>query len=839
MDEAKKIFLDALDLAPGSRTEFLAGACRGDDELRRKIERWLTAHDRADSLLANRQALQTRPAARPAREVQAGDRVGPYRLVEHLGEGGFGVVFLAEQEEPVRRVVALKIVKSDVASSGVLARFEHERRALALMDHPNIARALDAGTMDDGRPYFVMERVSGRSLVDHFVANALPLRARLELLLVVCRAVEHAHRKGLVHRDLKPTNVLVTEIDGKAVPKVIDFGVVKAIGGDLASDLDLTIAGQIVGTPSYMSPEQLRGDADVDTRADIWSLGAMLYEAVAGTRPFESSQSLAEFTSRVLERDPARPSDVAARRLDSSTLGPVPRDLDWITLRCLEKDRDRRYASASELAADLENLLADRPVTAAPPSALYRLEKAIRRHRLAALSIAGVMIAALLGLTMSARAWMETHRQAAVAAAVARFLSDDVLGAAAPSARPNEGKDVSLREVLTAAARKLDDAVARGGAFEGDHRIEGSIRRTIGETFLALGEPSAALPHLERAASLAASEFGDAHRTTLECSGRVGVALRALGRLEESAAILRSVLAGWREEDEATRRDLEKAVQDLALTETARGNRQDAIALADELEALLELDRKEFGDAAVAKGLRQNLATILARCGQHDRAEPYFIAALEASERELGEDDPSTLTARVNFAAFLRARGRGGEAGQILEDVIERQLRVLGPEHPDTLASAYNLGEILLDRGEAARAVPLLRDAAAAAEKVHGERHEHTLHLRAAHGRALEATGDLEGALAEYRSALAGARAQFGAAHVATVKFLTDEASALLALGRDEEAESALRESARSAIEVFGKEHRNSQLLRENLERFLRKRGRIEEADALMAGGAP
>ena len=395
--QAKSIFLCLIEEhTPEAWPEYLDEACGNDRHLRDKVEKLLRGHQRLDAFHESQGALD-----RFADETcaQTGNQIGPFTLREQIGEGGMGVVYVAEQTEPVKRKVALKIVKPGMASKDVLARFEAERQALAIMDHPNIARIIDAGTTESGQPYFVMELVCGVPLTEFCDQHALTTEQRLQIFLKVCRAVQHAHQKGIIHRDLKPSNVLVASIDGEAVPKVIDFGVAKATGPRLTKETVYTQLSQLVGTPLYMSPEQVElGVADVDTRSDVYSLGVLLYELLTGSAPFDGETlkqaGFDEMRRIIREEEPPKPSaminTLAAAALSTAAerRGSDPRtlsvafrgELDWLVMRCLEKDRDRRYESAAAMADDVERFLVNQPVIARPPSTMYRFKKFVQRN---------------------------------------------------------------------------------------------------------------------------------------------------------------------------------------------------------------------------------------------------------------------------------------------------------------------------------------------------------------------------------------------------------------------------------------------------------------------------
>src|SRR5947209_6530001 len=422
--DVKSIFGQALEIAGAAdRAAFLDEACAGDAALRADVAGLLGALEQAGGFLHRPAAADGGTGAYVPPSEGPGTRVGPYKLLQQIGEGGMGTVFMAEQQEPVRRKVAVKIIKPGMDSAQVLARFEAERQALAMMDHQNIARVLDVGTTASGRPYFVMELVHGVPITQFCDDNQLTPRERLALFVPVCQAIQHAHQKGIIHRDVKPSNVLVTMYDDKPVPKVIDFGVAKAVEQRLTEKTMFTQFGALVGTFEYMSPEQAEMNAfGVDTRSDIYSLGVLLYELLTGTTPLERKRlravALDEMVRLIKEEEAPRPSVrlsssnnlpkiAAARKTEPARLSKLVRgEIDWIVMKCLEKDRSRRYDTASGLARDVERYLADEPVEACPPSARYRLSKFARKYKkplatvaaFAVLLVAGVVLSTLLAV---------------------------------------------------------------------------------------------------------------------------------------------------------------------------------------------------------------------------------------------------------------------------------------------------------------------------------------------------------------------------------------------------------------------------------------------------------
>src|SRR6185436_2166077 len=446
----KAVFCEALEITdPEQRRLFLDQACGADQALRKQVEKLLALSQSAGDFFQDCAPALEPEAADAARVLSAAESalepeipetkcIGPYKLLQKLGEGGYGVVYMAEQEEPIRRRVALKIIKLGMDTKNVIARFEAERQALALMDHPNIARVLDAGATETGRPYFVMELVYGVKITDYCDQNRVSMRERLELFVEVCNAVQHAHQKGIIHRDLKPSNIMVTMHDGVPVPKVIDFGIAKATEQRLTDKTLFTSYAQLMGTPAYMSPEQMElSGLNLDTRSDIYSLGVLLYELLTGRTPFDTTDLLKlgvdELRRTVREREPLSPSAIL-QTLNNEELTKAavrrhvepPRmvsqlrgDLDWIVLKCLEKDRTRRYATANALAMDIQRYLHEEAVLARPPSRLYRLQKLVRRNRLVVLAGMTTAIALLLGTIVSTLLFIK-EREALHSAVVAR-----------------------------------------------------------------------------------------------------------------------------------------------------------------------------------------------------------------------------------------------------------------------------------------------------------------------------------------------------------------------------------------------------------------------------------
>jgi serine/threonine protein kinase/tetratricopeptide (TPR) repeat protein len=504
--------------SPGERAEYLRGACGDDPAVRGRVQELLRAYDEERSLGGVRlgptiDAVEAMPLP--------GTLIGRYRLLEQIGEGGFGIVFMAEQQHPVRRRVALKVIKPGMDTRQVIARFEAERQALALMDHPNIAKVFDAGVTDSGRPYFVMELVKGLPITKYCDEHKRTPRQRLELFVQVCQAVQHAHQKGVIHRDLKPTNVLVAQYDGKPVPKVIDFGVAKAAGQQLTERTLFTGFGDVVGTPQYMSPEQAElNQLDIDTRSDVYSLGVLLYELLTGTTPLESKRlkeaALLEVLRVIREEEPPRPStrlttvaelpSIAAQRgLEPKSLsGIVKGELDWIVMKALEKDRGRRYETAYGLARDVERYLRDEPVSACPPSAAYRMRKLARRHRLAvvaALTFVAILIALVAGLTVTNRVITKSRNETAAALR----LKEQALLEAQAERRRAEDNFFKARVVVK-------DLLLWPAAGRGEARLPDAVQKKLLEAattyYSSLGDEHSADPSLRYDAAVGQTTLG-------------------------------------------------------------------------------------------------------------------------------------------------------------------------------------------------------------------------------------------------------------------------------------------------------------------------------------------
>jgi len=487
--------------------------------------------------------------------IAPGSWIGRYKLLHTLGEGGMGIVYLAEQVEPIRRQVALKVIKPGMDSAQVIRRFEVERQALALLDHPNIARVHDAGTTEAGRPYFVMEYVKGLPITEYCDHHKLPIENRLNLFRQVCLAVHHAHQKGIIHRDIKPSNILVSTENDQVIPKIIDFGVAKAITQPLTERTLLTEESQLLGTPEYMSPEQADiGSEDIDTRSDIYSLGAMLYVLLTGVLPFDSDTlrtgGIEHIRQVIRETDPKTPSTrltklgegakkvAERRRTEVAALARrLHKELEWIPLKAMRKERSQRYRSASELADDIDNYLKGEPLLAGPPGTSYKLKKFVRRNRVLVGGIAAVLAVLIVGIVVStifavgqARARSEAERQAKITQAVSDFLRTDLLASVDPTKA--KGRELTVRSFLDTASQNLN------GKFQNEPLIEASIRDTLGWTYRMLGEIKTAELHLERSLQICQEQLGQEHPRDIELHGTPWLGLLRSGTIRVGRAAL-------------------------------------------------------------------------------------------------------------------------------------------------------------------------------------------------------------------------------------------------------------------------------------------------------------
>ena len=754
------VFDEAAKLPPEERATFLEAACAGDADLKARVAALLEAGDESEDFLkqplfpgaggALKQAIGNLPPGTASQQPAGGNEdstltstasgqpagaIGSYRLLEKIGEGGMGEVWLGEQSEPIRRRVALKLIKAGMDTRQVIARFEAERQALALMDHPAIARVYEAGETPRGLPFFAMEHIQGEPITTYADRHRLSTAERLALFSRVCEGVQHAHQKGIIHRDLKPSNVLVTIVGDQPLPKIIDFGVAKATAQRLTEKTMFTEMGVLIGTPEYMSPEQAEMTGlDVDTRTDVYALGVILYELLTGALPFEPKElrqaGYDEIRRRIREVEPPRPSTrvrtlgersteaARNRRTDPGRLVSRLRgDLDWIVMKALEKDRTRRYGSPSDLAADLARHLGHEPVLAGPPGAGYRAGKFVRRHRVgvaaAAMTLAGLAAFAVMMGWQARTIARERDR----AERVSGFLVDLFRVSDPSQAR---GRDVTAREILDRGAGRIEKELNE------DPLLQARLMKTVGDVYQGLGLWKEAEQLQRKAIGLFEQNLGPAARDTLHARLGLAKTLEKLGRYKESEAINAGLVDAWRrlagEEDPETL----VALQRLGVDYEKQGRleeaeRIDRTVLAARRRVLGEDDPNTFW-------AEQNLAAVLQSRGRHAEAESSFRRAYEGMKRVLGDDHPDTLWVGHNLATVLMVQKRFDDAEPHLRQIIEARKRVLGPEHPSTLASMNNLTNIIGEQGRIEEAEQSYRYLLDASRRVRGNDHPSTFH---------------------------------------------------------------------------------------------------------------
>ena len=703
----KDLFGAALERTPAERDTFLREACAGDASLMEEVESLLKAHDSADGALE-------RPPNLPLPGAMNIGSIGPYRLLEKIGEGGMGQVWLAEQSAPLQRQVALKLIRWSKYDDSLIHRFQAERQSLAVMDHPSIARVFDAGATPEGQPYFVMEYVRGVPITDYCDQKRLKVRDRLELFIKVCEGVQHAHQKAIIHRDLKPANILVSEVDGKPVPRIIDFGLAKAVGTEI--DSMHTRVGSFVGTPGYMSPEQCDPAAkDIDTRADVYSLGVVLYVLLTGSFPFDSQQwknkPFDEVLRRLREEDPLRPSTkVSTDRETSSAIaearGTDPKqlvsllhgDLDWITMKAVEKDRTRRYGSPSDLAADIRRYLKNEPITARPASVSYRVQKYVRRHKYS-VAAAAVFVALLVSFAVLQNIQLhKIRRERDREDRIAEFMTG-IFKVSDPAERI--GSKVSAQELLDKATKDIDTGLAK------DPEFQSRMMYVMGRAYLNLGLYPEAQSLFEHGIKVSGSVLGQEHRDTLHMIGELAWTLFEEGRLPEAESMQRKLLDTKRRVLGPEDTDTLATMGNLAATLCEEGRCSEALTLGREQ---LDIRRRLFGpEDFYTLVAMDNLSIMLSRSNQFAEAEKLERETLEISLRVFGRENLGTISCMTDLADIERDMGRDEEALKLYRETLDLEQRVLGPRQPQTAETRYSLACILARRGQRDEAVSNLQ----------------------------------------------------------------------------------------------------------------------------------
>lgn len=752
-------------------------------------------------------------------DLPAGTRVDGYTVLGVVGRGGMGVVYRAEQHQP-RRLVALKLIRPGIASADLLGRFAYEVQILGRLQHPAIAQIYEAGTTDTGagpQPYFAMELVQGRPLNALITDAQLGVRERLELFVRICEGVQHAHAKGVIHRDLKPANILVAS---SMLPKILDFGVARASDNDLAAQTLHTTVGQLIGTVPYMSPEQIGGDPrELDTRSDVYALGVILFELLAGRLPHDLAHKPLPEVARIIRED----APLALHAVNPALRG----DLAVIAAHALEKDRVRRYQSASDLAADVQRYLSDEPIAARAPSAWYQLSKFARRNR-ALVAAAATLLLAIVGglavsLTLLARA-LQAEQLAADRATIATAAQheadrqrkaaeeqsklargeaessaavNDFLNGMLASVNPAVGdREITVREVLDGAAKELP------GPFATRPLAEAQLRATLARSYRALGLIEKASGHFERSLELRRRELGEAAPQTLDALNELAISRQDQGKLDEAETLFRRALPLFERTLGEQHGDTLSVVNNLGLLLVMRGRYDDAEPL---------LRRALAGQRALGRGedvatldAMTNLATLLQYMGKLDESEQLARESLATRRRVFGNRHPGTLIAVNNLGTVLALRGKNDEAEPLYRESLELSRAVLGDDHPDTLTSLANVAGLMRDMNRLDEAERLFREALAARRRVLGERHADTIDAARNLGMTLRWLKRASEAETLLRETLARAREALGDDSPDAFACMRELGMTLLDLERAAEAEPLLREAAERAEKVLG-----------------------------------
>lgn len=778
---ARELFQHLLDLSERDQERTLDAACPDDAQVRAMVLDMLR-EDRAGGGDDFAPLVSPFDASQLAASIaeSPGMNIGPYRIVRVLGEGGFGTVFLAEQSTPIQRQVALKVVKLGMDTRQVIARFQRERQAMALLDHPNIAKVYDAGATDTGRPYFAMEVCPGEPITRYCDAAQLTIAQRIAIVCTVCRAVHHAHQRGLIHRDLKPSNILVSDVDATPVPKVIDFGIAKAIRQDLRADTMMSVQQQFLGTPEYTSPEQALGENDVDTRADVYSLGVLLYELLTGETPI-ASETLRKGNGQSLQRlivdaSVTPPSTrlhastqhatrvSALRATEPSKLrAQLRRDLDWVVLRAIEKDRDRRYGSVAELAQDLERYLRGEAVLAAPPSTWYALRKSARRHRPIVIAAVLVLITLLLGIVGTVSQAQEARKEAATARAAEAAQK---MFAQAEAQRSQELERVA--EFQAEMLRSLD-------VFTMGTNLAGDMRAQLAEN-LRLD----AVPEAEQASLLAGFDAAMARLNTTD------IASNLLDReiLEPS---IRAVDESFMDQPRA--RGLLHAK--VGASYAALSMRPEAVA---EFRKAVEALSQGLGpdDRRVLEAMLDELLLLIAM-DEHEAMQVRGPDLLARAQRLLQESDPLRLSVEREWAACLRRLGRLEESLAFHMVVLDKCRRLLPPTSEVTNDSATKTAAVLSDLGRYQEAEALLLEALQRSSENLGANHDYTLPIKMSLAVVYFKSGRHQESLAVLDDLIQTRTPTRGVQNVRTINPLMLRTDVLIKLGRLDEAQADCR----------------------------------------------
>jgi eukaryotic-like serine/threonine-protein kinase len=846
----KEIFGDALELSGESRAAFLDRACAGDETLRQRLLALLKAAESDDGFLGAAVIEGGNGRLGEALDEGVGSTIGSYELVQLLGEGGFGSVFKAQQTHPVRRMVALKVIKMGMDTRAVVSRFEQERQALALMDHPHIAKVFDAGATRSGRPYFVMELVEGQAITAYSDTHCLSIPQRLALFIQVCQAVQHAHTKGVIHRDLKPSNVLVASTDSGPFARVIDFGIAKATRPRANDSMSMTDHRQFLGTPQYMSPEQASGSMDVDTRSDVYSLGVLLYELLTGATPFDAESlgtaRLVEMQRILTEVEPPAPSTrvsklttlstiAASRHVEPARLGSMLRgELDWVVMRALEKDRSRRYTSPHELAGDVLRYMNGEAVVAAPPDRSYRLRKMIARNRGPVAWASAVAAATLIGL--AAALWqasiadseraeahqrgLETERMVSFQVEQMRQIDPHAMGMAirsdlleafkasiAQTPLPQAQREVQEQEFIS----RLDETNFTDVAL---HMLETTF---FDRTIPAIRESFVDQPLVQ----------ARLNQSTSETMRHLGLIQASRDPIAAALDIRRTMLGQDHELTIATQVSLGRLNLMSGDLEKAEGVIKDAVERAQ---------RTLGGDSALALEALYEQGVLCQVRSRLRESEDIFTLVLDRRQRTLGADHVDTVRSRAALGMLLSVRGRRDEAARVQKEALEQLSRVLGTEHRETLTLKTSFAMVLRQQKRLDESERLLREVLEARHRLRGASHPETLATLNFLGVTLRVQGRLAEAEDLYRQALAGYRRTLGAMHSQTLNTMSHLAGLLAVTQRPAEAEALYCEALAGNEKITGIASLPTAIIRHDFAQFLQAEGRFADAEALFLG---
>ena len=761
----KRLFVEALALPAEDRASFVGRECGTDEEVAAEVLELLEFHD-ADT---------TGEAHSTATVLSDLESISKYKVLQKIGEGGMGEVYEAEQTTPVHRREALKVIKWGMDTKEVLARFESERQALALMNHPNIAKVFDAGMTETGRPYFAMEYVRGVSITEYCDTHRLSTENRLQLFIRVCRGVQHAHQRGIIHRDMKPTNVLVTIQDDEPIPKIIDFGIAKATSQRLTERTVFTELGQWIGTPEYMSPEQAEMTGlDIDTRTDVYSLGVILYELLVGSQPFDSTTlrnaGFDEMRRRIREEEPPRPStrvtrsdadsETAARRRRTSATNlarDLKGDLDWIVMRALEKDRTRRYSTPMDLGADVERHLGNEPVEASPPGTAYRVGKFIRRNRVAVAAATMVIAALVLGTIGTAVGMVRAKREARASQQVIQLMTG-IFGGMNPTGA--YGHTGSIDEILDHGLAEVDETL------RDQPLVAAHIKEIIGRVYMGMGEFRKSRPVLEEAYTLRLSQLGPDHPRVGDSLEILGAAEMLTGDYNSALASLESALEVYGDSVGMDHGAVGYTLTNLCYVHWRMGDYHRAMDYCDRATANLE---RNFGadDLSVANPLF-NKAIILRELGEMEQALALDERVLAIREEHLGPDHTAVGWALHDLALCHEFTGDTETARTMQQRAMAIQENALGPDSNAVSMSLTRLAAAKVADGELEEAHAMFQRALEIRENVLGPEHPDLVWLLRPYGHLLRQIGDQESARRMFERAIAIAEVSYGPDHLET-----------------------------------------------------------------------